>query len=213
MKKILLGLILIQATPLVVADWQYTPPLLPNNFDENIKKRVKQLEDEKREKQRRLDESNVFTDDDRNQIIDEKIQDLKSINAILIRFKEDFRKVREQDDQDGRYTKTKVDKIFKTELWQYIPNKDFRVLVNKLHRDFHYSEIPRSQKLSELRTKITNLKKQLIYLRDFCTRKEKSPWQVFVYLYHTDIRLAVHKHNKDWEEYVQVLKELDQGLN
>lgn len=212
MKKILLTLVLTQ-TQAAVGSYTFYPPTFGNDFAENLKKRIRELEEIEREKQRKLSESNIISGDDYNKILEEKIKDLKSINAILIRFKEDFRKVREQNDQDGRFTKDKVNEIFKTNIWKYVPNKDLKDLVLHLHRDFHSADISRSEKLSQLRNKITVLKNQLIYLRDLCTRKESTPWKVFVYLYHTDIRLAVHKGNREWDEYVQVLKELDQGLN
>lgn len=212
MKKILVAFALTQ-TPAAVGSYTYYPPTFSNDFEQNLERRKRELAAEEQEKQRKIALSNIISGDDYNQILKEKIKDLKSINAILIRFKEDFRKVREQNDQDGRFTKDKVNEIFKTNIWKYVPNKDLKDLVLHLHRDFHSADISRSEKLSQLRNKITVLKNQLIYLRDLCTRKECTPWKVFVYLYHTDIRLAVHKNNREWEEYVQVLKELDQGLN
>lgn len=182
---------------------------IPSPDFKHMEEWVEQIEKLEEEKRCRLEESNRFSYDDLNHVIDEKFKDLKTTNAILLRFKEDFRKVRDQDDQNGRYTKTKVSKIFKTDLYRYEYSKELKYLINHLWHDLEQTDISHDEKIFHLKNKITILKDQLVYLRDICIRKNVSPWRVFIYLYHTDIRLAVHKHNRDWDDYKKVLEELD----
>lgn len=179
----------------------------------DMEREQKALDSAKKARERRIEESNVFTDRDYNQILAEKTRDLKSINAILIRFKEDFRKVREENSPRAQHAKEQITQIFKTDLWKYFPDKNLNFFINHLHRDYRSSDISKSEKLSQLKNKITNIKKQLIFLRDYCAKKKETPFQVFLFLWAADFALAVHKYNKDWDAYAKVLKILDEGLN
>lgn len=214
MIRILIISILFSCTSIAKSGGFFNGPIINIGGDEfagrEIQKKIKELQAEEK---RKLDETNVLDWSDISLILDEKTKDLKVINAILMRYKEDFRKVREQNDQDGQYTKVKVLEIFKNNIWQYKPSKYLSDLIRHLHSDYHEVRgMSRDEKIFHLKNKITQLKDQMIYLRDLCIRRKVTPWDVFVYLYHTDIRLAVHKHNQEYEKYRQVLEELDHGL-
>lgn len=150
---------------------------------------------EKYEEQRRkeLDDANHFSDEDYNRILNNKKSELRSANAILTRYKDDFAQVRDRDDQDGRYTKHKVREIFKSEIYRYHPTRDLKPLVEYLFSDLRDSTTNKEEKLSHLENKITNLNKALIYMRNLVLKKGDTPFRIFVYLYHVDIALAIHK--------------------
>lgn len=183
------------------------------NFQRMLDEQRREREKQEQEKRRRLEESNIFTDDDYNDILDEKIGDLKSINAILTRYKEDFRRLREDKAQGVDYVRDKTLEILNTRIWEYVPNKNLRVLVNHLHHDYAQSDFPKHEKLFHLRNKITILKKHLVFLRDYCAKKNETPIEVFNFLWWADFALAMHKSSKDWDKYNMVLRELDKGFN
>jgi hypothetical protein len=169
------------------------------------------------DRRRLLDEANHFTDADINRIFSEKGSDLRSIKAILTRYRDDFSQVRDRNDQDGDLTKAKVREIFKTELYQYYPNsRDLRPLLDHLIRDQHDTSTNKEHKILYLLDKITNIKKSLIYMRDLSIKRGVTPFQVFVYLYHVDIQLAIHKYHcqtsrdtDSCKDYHRLLRELD----
>ncbi len=183
------------------------------NFQRMLDEQRMEREKQEQEKRKRLEESNTFTDDDYNDILKEKIGDLKSINAILTRYKDSFRRLREDNSQGVDRVRDKTLKILKTRIWEYIPNKNLRDLVNHLHHDYAQSDIPKHEKLFHLRNKITILKKHLVFLRDYCMKKNETPIEVFNFLWWVDFALAMHKYSKDWDKYNMVLKELDEGFN
>jgi hypothetical protein len=173
----------------------------------------------KTEHQEALQNANQFYQWDLNKILESKEKELRSVNALLTRNKEDFRKVREQDDQDGRFTKTKVEKIFKVPLYRYEPNRNLFHLSKFLFDTLENSTTDKNEKIEKVKSMIDDIKGSLIYIRDLCERKYKkrleNGWdrkptffEVFVYLYHVDIRLAVARHNKEWDKYKEILEEV-----
>lgn len=191
--------------------------IAPNPNDQHgqfIEKRLNELEDERRAKKILHDLSNKLYFVDKYQIREEKKSDLRSINAILKRYKNDFLKIRNCSscslNQDLKY---KIFKIFKSNLvWEYTPTNDLMDLIVYLHKDLHSLEMSQDEKISLLKNRITEIKKKLIWMRNYCIKKKETPPELFSYLMWLDIALEKHKYEKNWEKYNMVLKLLDEDF-
>lgn len=194
------------------------------NLNFNLENFEKHLAEKKRHREA-LDKANVFSDEVDKYFRECVEKDLRSANAMLIRYKEDFRKVREQDDQDGRYTKTKVKKLFnQMHLYKYEPTRDYMDLAKFVWNEFHDHTESLEEKYIMVHSTIEQIKENLTYLKNLSNRLNKyheekksgrtiSLWDIFVYLYNVDIRLAVAKHNQEWDKYKAILEEVEsQGL-
>lgn len=199
----------------------FTPPSF--NFDHE---KIKQ-EQEKKEKHRRMMEDANRTPSDDEIAYTVKLFDdkLKAITAYLIRYEKDFKRcVDEGDTQDGRETRRKLKKMFESEIYNHRVHYDRK---NKQHLKDLYrfiwhsydNEIPnRQSRITASYRTIKLIYEKLKYLdellervnaRKIHSRYLKTMFDVFVYFYHLDIRLAVAKHNEDWDEYNAILKEAD----
>lgn len=190
---------------------------IQNGIQRELERRQRE-EDERNERNRRLEASNHFTREDYEAVLRDKLSDLKAVNAMLFKYKDDFRQVRERQDQDGDYTRHKVKQIFNSEIFRYTPIRDLYPLVWGLFQDLKGSDISKEEKLFHLRNKITIMKHDLIYARNIAIHKNVSLFRIFVYLYHLDIRIALARHNCEYQRtneacslFSELLKEADKN--
>ena len=195
---------------------------------------MQKLEQAKREHEEALERANWFTLEIEYIFIWALEDELRAANAILLRNKAIFNRIRNEDSQDAGDVRIKTKKLFsqikryndipvkEIKLYEYEPTRDWINLAEYIWDTQRDTTTDIEEKIELVKARIRDMHETLIFLREKCKRADEKRqennykknekvtlWDLIAFLSACDIQMAVAKHNKDWEYYDHVAKKLD----